>query len=152
MLISDWYQAEISVLHWNFKTFYWDSPIHTLYFRSSVRSVARRRGQRWSDKKLNITLEIEFVTAVSGAQDGTLVNISLPVLVVATPWSTNQEPAEKKKMRINLCIRMVQIPLVPLRQVREVKCCTLGATASSLITFFSLKIAPKDSSAAPFTS
>lgn len=57
------------------------------------------RGQRSNDKKSNFTLEIEFVTAVSGPWDGTLVNISLPVLTVATPRSTNQEPAENQKKR-----------------------------------------------------
>lgn len=67
------------------------------------------RGQRSNDKKSNFTLEIEFVTADSGPWDGTLVNISLPVSTVATPRSTNQEPAEnqKKKKIINLWTSLV---------------------------------------------
>lgn len=67
------------------------------------------RGQRSNDKKSNFTLEIEFVTADSGPWDGTLVNISLPVSTVATPRSTNQEPAEnqKKKKIIHLWTSLV---------------------------------------------
>lgn len=43
---------------------------------------------------MDLTLEIELVAAISGFRNGTLVDISLPVLPVTAPRSADQEPAE----------------------------------------------------------
>lgn len=50
-----------------------------------------REGQRSTTNTPNLTLEIEFVTAISGFRKGTLVNVALSV---AAPWSADQEPVE----------------------------------------------------------
>lgn len=69
--------------------FYSDTYFQCLLMQTQY--IGWCRGQRSSDKKPNVTFEIELVTAVPGPRDWTLVNISLPV---CTPRSTNQEPAE----------------------------------------------------------